>query len=66
VPNAGRGLPRLGYRHDEWDPDFTAYLKELDKKKPVIMCGDLNVAHKEIGINCGSSVPKCSKLIITL
>ncbi|KAK2154944.1 hypothetical protein LSH36_253g04042 [Paralvinella palmiformis] len=50
VPNAGRGLPRLGYRHDEWDPDFTAYLKELDKKKPVIMCGDLNVAHKEIDL----------------
>ena len=49
VPNAGRGLPRLPYRSNEWDPDFTKYLKDLDEKKPVIMCGDLNVAHTEIG-----------------
>jgi len=39
---------RLGYRQG-WDRDFTEYLKTLDKKKPVILCGDLNVAHKEIG-----------------
>ena len=40
---------RLGYRQG-WDKDFTEYLKTLDKKKPVILCGDLNVAHKEIGM----------------
>ncbi|XP_020622304.1 DNA-(apurinic or apyrimidinic site) lyase-like, partial [Orbicella faveolata] len=49
VPNSGRGLPRLGYRQG-WDKDFTEYLKTLDKKKPVILCGDLNVAHKEIDL----------------
>jgi AP endonuclease-1 len=49
VPNAGRGLPRLPYRSEKWDPDFREYLKKLDEKKPVILCGDLNVAHKEIG-----------------
>ena len=49
VPNAGKGLVRLKYREKEWDVDFTEYLKKLDAKKPVIMCGDLNVAHTEIG-----------------
>ena len=49
VPNAGRGLVRLDYRSSEWDPDFREYLRKLDDKKPVILCGDLNVAHKEIG-----------------
>jgi exonuclease III len=49
VPNSGRGLPRLKYRTEEWDVDFREYLKDLDEKKPVIMCGDLNVAHQEIG-----------------
>ncbi|KAL9969744.1 hypothetical protein ACROYT_G021999 [Oculina patagonica] len=49
VPNSGRGLPRLGYRQG-WDKDFREYLKSLDKKKPVILCGDLNVAHKEIDL----------------
>ena len=49
VPNAGRGLPRLDYRTKEWDVDFREYIKKLDEKKPVILCGDLNVAHKEIG-----------------
>ena len=33
----------------EWDPDFRKYLKTLDEKKPVVLCGDLNVAHHEIG-----------------
>lgn len=33
----------------DWDPKFRKYLKELDEKKPVILCGDLNVSHKEIG-----------------
>ncbi|XP_035225962.1 DNA-(apurinic or apyrimidinic site) endonuclease-like [Stegodyphus dumicola] len=49
VPNAGRGLVRLDYRQ-KWDKDFRAYLKKLDSKKPVILCGDLNVAHEEIDI----------------
>lgn len=49
MPNSGRGLPRLPYRIDEWDKDFSEYLRSLDKKKPLIYCGDLNVAHKEIG-----------------
>ena len=40
---------RLEYRQG-WDKDFREYLKELDNKKPVILCGDLNVAHKEIGM----------------
>jgi len=49
VPNSGRGLPRLAYRTQEWDVDFRNYLKKLDATKPVILCGDLNVAHHEIG-----------------
>ena len=40
--------PRLDYRQT-WDKDFRDYLKKLDKTKPVILCGDLNVAHQEIG-----------------
>jgi len=35
----------------EWDPEFRRVLKELDSKKPVIICGDMNVAHQEIGIS---------------
>jgi exodeoxyribonuclease-3 len=49
-PNSQRGLLRLDYRTQEWDPAFLAYLKKLKKKKPVIFCGDLNVAHKEIDL----------------
>ena len=45
TPNVMDGLARLGLRHDHWDPAFLAYLKELEKTKPVIFCGDLNVAH---------------------
>lgn len=40
---------RLDYRVNEWDPDFKNYLQTLDKNKPIVMCGDLNVAHHEIG-----------------
>lgn len=47
VPNAKRGLERLPYRQKEWDVDFLKYLKKLEKKKPVIFCGDMNVAHQE-------------------
>jgi len=50
VPNSKRDLSRLPYRQKEWDVDFLAYLKKLEQKKPVIFCGDLNVAHKEIDL----------------
>ncbi len=50
VPNSKRDLTRLPYRSQEWDVDFLKYLKNLEKKKPVIFCGDLNVAHKEIDL----------------
>ena len=46
VPNSQRELTRLAYRQ-QWDREFLAYLKELEKHKPVVCCGDLNVAHKE-------------------
>ena len=49
VPNSKRDLTRLPYRQ-RWDKDFLAYLKNLEKKKPVIFCGDLNVAHTEIDL----------------
>ncbi|MCR2043574.1 exodeoxyribonuclease III [Anaerosalibacter massiliensis] len=49
TPNSQRELTRLDYRM-EWEDDFRAYLKELDSIKPVILCGDLNVAHKEIDL----------------
>ena len=49
TPNSQRELVRLSYRQN-WEDDFRAYLKKLDKKKPVILCGDLNVAHKEIDL----------------
>lgn len=49
VPNSGRGLKRLDYRMT-WDRDFTQYLKTLRLKKPLILCGDLNVSHKEIDL----------------
>jgi len=49
-PNSQRGLTRLDYRVKEWDPAFLAYLRKLDKKKPVIFCGDLNVAHTELDL----------------
>lgn len=49
VPNSGSELKRLGYRQD-WDKAFFDYLKNIEKLKPVIVCGDLNVAHKEIDL----------------
>jgi exodeoxyribonuclease-3 len=49
-PNSQRGLTRLDYRTREWDPAFLKYLKKLEKKKPVVFCGDLNVAHHEIDL----------------
>jgi len=50
TPNSKRDLSRLDYRAKEWDVDFLAYVKMLEKKKPVIFCGDLNVAHAEIDL----------------
>ncbi|MGI6173235.1 MAG: exodeoxyribonuclease III [Christensenellales bacterium] len=49
TPNSQDGLRRLEYRC-RWEDDFRAFLKELDAKKPVILCGDLNVAHQEIDL----------------
>ena len=49
TPNSQRGLTRLEYRQ-VWDKDFLAYMKNLETAKPVIFCGDLNVAHKEIDL----------------
>jgi len=49
TPNSQEELRRLDYRM-KWDNDFRAYLKKLEEKKPVIVCGDLNVAHKEIDL----------------
>lgn len=49
VPNSSRDLKRLGYRQT-WDAAFLNYLKELEKKKPVIVCGDFNVAHQPIDL----------------
>lgn len=49
TPNSQDGLARLGYRMD-WEDAFLGYLKKLEKNKPVIFCGDLNVAHREIDL----------------
>lgn len=49
TPNSQNELARIGYRM-EWEDDFRAYLKKLEETKPVIVCGDLNVAHTEIDL----------------
>ena len=49
TPNSQQELARLSYRM-EWEDDFRGYLLELDRTKPVILCGDLNVAHQEIDL----------------
>ncbi len=49
TPNAQEGLKRLDYRM-KWEDDFLRYLKNLENKKPVVVCGDMNVAHKEIDL----------------
>ena len=49
TPNAKEGLARIDYRM-QWEDDFRAYLMTLDQKKPVVLCGDLNVAHEEIDL----------------
>jgi exodeoxyribonuclease III len=50
TPNAKDDLSRLRLRHEHWDPAFLAYCRQLEKKKPVIFCGDLNVAHTELDL----------------
>ncbi|MBT3407437.1 exodeoxyribonuclease III [archaeon] len=61
VPNSKRGLLRLVDRQ-EWDKALLLYLKKLEEKKPVILCGDLNVAHKEIDIkNAKSNMTTATK-----
>lgn len=54
TPNSQRGLKRLEYRM-KWEEDFQDYLKDLEEDKPVVLCGDLNVAHKEIDLANPSS-----------
>lgn len=50
TPNSKGDLSRLTLRHKQWDPAFLEHLKELEKTKPVLFCGDLNVAHNEIDL----------------
>ena len=50
TPNAKDDLSRLALRHEHWDPAFLAYCKQLQRKKPVVFCGDLNVAHTELDL----------------
>lgn len=50
TPNSQNELKRLDYRCNSWDKDFLAYVKSLEESKPVIFCGDLNVAHKPIDL----------------
>jgi exodeoxyribonuclease-3 len=58
TPNSGSELKRLSYRQ-KWDADFLDYIKKLEKQKPVIVCGDLNVAHK--GIDLARPKPNYNK-----
>ncbi|MGF1484393.1 MAG: exodeoxyribonuclease III [Opitutales bacterium] len=50
VPNSGRGLPRLSYRQNDWDPALVAACKRFGRVKPVVICGDFNVAHEPIDL----------------
>lgn len=50
TPNAKDDLSRLALRHRQWDPAFLAWCKQLERSKPVIICGDLNVAHTELDL----------------
>ena len=55
TPNSKRDLSRLEFRYTTWDSQFLAYCTTLEKKKPVIFCGDLNAAHKEIDVKNDAS-----------
>ncbi|MGC4069098.1 MAG: exodeoxyribonuclease III [Polyangiaceae bacterium] len=61
VPNSKRDLSRLTYRQ-RWDVDFLRYLKRLERKKPVVFCGDLNVAHTELDLHSPQSQRKKSRV----
>lgn len=50
TPNSKGDLSRLGLRHNQWDPAFLEHIKQLEKNKPVLFCGDLNVAHTELDL----------------
>ena len=50
TPNSKSSLDRLSLRHKQWDPAFLEHLKELEKTKPVLVCGDFNVAHHDIDL----------------
>lgn len=50
TPNVGRDLSRLDFRARQWDPRFVAYLRRLQARKPVVVCGDFNVSHREIDL----------------
>lgn len=50
TPNSKDDLSRLKLRHEQWDPAFLEHIKELEKSKPVLFCGDLNVAHTELDL----------------
>ena len=66
TPNSQEELRRLDYRM-KWEDDFRAYLKKLEEKKPVIVCGDLNVAHKEIDLkNPKTSLPLCLSPVLRI
>ena len=51
TPNSKGDLSRLSLRHKQWDPAFLEHVQELEKSKPVLFCGDLNVAHNEIDLS---------------
>lgn len=60
TPNSGSELLRLDYRQ-QWDADFLKFLKKLEGKKPVLVCGDLNVAHRNIDLaNAKANYNKCA------
>jgi exodeoxyribonuclease-3 len=50
TPNTKDDFSRLALRHKHWDPAFLAYVRQLEKKKPVVFCGDMNVAHTELDL----------------
>lgn len=64
TPNSGQGLKRLKYRTEKWDPMFRKFIKKLDNKKPVIIAGDLNVAHREIDLHNPKSNKKSAGFTI--
>ena len=61
VPNARRELTRLDYRQ-QWDRDFLAYVRRLETRKPVVFCGDLNVAHRDDRPRAAQSEPRLRRL----